>query len=106
MRILDALPSIREIEDICETEGDAQNGGGLLHIRRSGPTFAVRFEQDVGPMSAVGRPPGGLGEIGSPVPGNSVLAGFGQGGGERTGGHFGVGGSGALGGLASSPSGF
>ena len=87
---LDPRPSLSEIADICETEGDALNGGGTLLLRRSGPSaFSVRFEPD--------EPrPHGLGEIGSPVPGNSMPAGFGQRGG---------GGYGAIGGLAS-PGGF
>lgn len=89
---LEAPPSLKEIEDICETEGDNLNGGGLLHVRRSGPSsFAVMFESD----SA--RPPNQLGEIGSPVPGNSlpVVGGFGP---PR-------GGFGAIGGMASAPGG-
>lgn len=40
-------PSIKEIEDICDTEGDAQNGGGTLHVRQDGSAgFSVRYEQD------------------------------------------------------------
>ncbi|KAF4550849.1 Salt tolerance down-regulator-like protein [Elsinoe fawcettii] len=75
---LDAPPSLKEIEEICETEGDAHNGGGLLHVRRSGPNFAVKYEMEV-TTPASGRPSGNaLGEIGSPVPGNSVPA-FGSG---------------------------
>jgi len=43
---LDVLPQLDEIQDICETEGDAYNGGGLLHLRKSGQNFAIKFETD------------------------------------------------------------
>ncbi|PNS17146.1 hypothetical protein CAC42_7200 [Sphaceloma murrayae] len=76
---VDVPPTLKEIEDICETEGDSTNGGGLLHVRHSGPNFAVKFEMEPS-SSTAGRPNGGsLGEIGSPVPGNSVPAAFGRG---------------------------
>ncbi|KAG8626887.1 hypothetical protein KVT40_005832 [Elsinoe batatas] len=87
---LDTPPSLKEVEEICETEGDGQNGGGLLHVRRSGPNFAIRYELD-NATPASGRPSGSaLGEIGSPIPGNSVPA---FGGGPRA--------FGSIGGLAS-----
>lgn len=68
--MLDSPPSLKEIEEICETEGDAQNGGGLLHVRQheGGEGFAVKWEPDAGTPDQ-GRGPGGLGEIGSPLPG-------------------------------------
>lgn len=71
---LDAPPTLKEVEDICETEGDAHNGGGLLHVRRSGHNFAVRHEMDSGTPASGRAPPSTLGEIGSPVPGHSVPA--------------------------------
>ena len=73
----DNPPSLKEIEDICDTEGDAQNGGGMLYVRHDGgPTgaaFSVRFEPDSGTPNT-GRPSVQLGEIGSPIPGNSMPA--------------------------------
>lgn len=70
---IDSPITLKEIEDICETEGDAQNGGGLLHVRHEGNTFAVKFEPDAAtPKTA--RAPAALGEIGSPMPGHSVPA--------------------------------
>jgi hypothetical protein len=72
--VLDSPISIREVEEICETEGDSQNGGGLLHARRDASALgglAVKFEPD-------GRPPHSLGPISSPIPGRSIPAtGFG-----------------------------
>ncbi|TKA53935.1 hypothetical protein B0A55_12384, partial [Friedmanniomyces simplex] len=67
------------IEEICETEGDSQNGGGELHVRRkpgqegagagagAGEAFAVKWEASVGTPDQ-SRGPAGLGEIGSPMP--------------------------------------
>ena len=68
-------PSLKEIEDICETEGDGQNGGGTLLVRRSGSSnFAVKFDSEDG-TSPAGRPSvNALGEIGSPVPTNATPA--------------------------------
>lgn len=63
-----APPMLKEIEEICETEGDAHNGGGLLSFRQTGENnFAVCFDEDsAAPM--MNRTPGApLGEIGSPV---------------------------------------
>ncbi|KAK8214235.1 salt tolerance down-regulator-domain-containing protein [Phyllosticta capitalensis] len=69
-----------EIHDICETEGDAHNGGGFL-FRKDAPDGAgalVKFEPDEnsnGDARGLGRSLGGLGEIGSPVGSHSTLAG-------------------------------
>jgi len=86
--ILDSGISLEEIEDICETEGDAHNGGGLLYVRHDGGGgggggFSVKFQPDVGTPST-GRPPAALGEIGSPIPGHATPA-FGGSGGVGTG---------------------
>lgn len=70
---LDGPITLGEIEDICETEGDAHNGGGLLHVRHEGASFSVKYEPDAGTPST-GRPPAALGEIGSPMPGHSLPA--------------------------------
>ena len=80
--ILDSPITFKEVEEICETEGDAHNGGGFLHARHDASIsggFAVKFEPDAGTPKS-GRPPQSLGEIGSPMPGHSVPAtGFGGG---------------------------
>lgn len=78
--MIDSPITIKEIDAICETEGDAQNGGGFLHARHDKSTpggFAVKFEPDAGTPGS-GRPSHSLGPISSPVPGNSTPAtGFG-----------------------------
>ncbi|KAH0403413.1 hypothetical protein KCU89_g2161, partial [Aureobasidium melanogenum] len=78
--MLDSPITIKEIEAICETEGDAQNGGGFLHARHEASTpggFAVKFEPDAGTPGS-GRHSHSLGPISSPVPSHSVpAAGFG-----------------------------
>ncbi|KAK3068067.1 Stress response protein nst1 [Teratosphaeriaceae sp. CCFEE 6253] len=68
--MLDAPPTLREIEEICETEGDNQNGGGELRVRGGGKElggFAVKWEAAAGTPDQ-SRGPAGLGEIGSPLP--------------------------------------
>ena len=86
---LDSPLSLREIEEICETEGDAQNGGGELHVRKSdtGDTFAVKWEATARTPDGT-RGPTGLGEIGSPLPGKIAPAGFGAPGMGRAAGGF------------------
>ncbi|KAI5270086.1 hypothetical protein E4T47_06455 [Aureobasidium subglaciale] len=78
--VLDSPIMVKEIEAICDTEGDAQNGGGFLHARQDASTpggFAVKFEPDAGTPGS-GRHSHPLGPISSPVPGHSVPAtGFG-----------------------------
>ncbi|KAI9815326.1 MAG: Stress response protein nst1 [Pycnora praestabilis] len=63
---------MREMLDICETEGDAHNGGGFFTIQNEGPnrTF-VKYEVD-GNLPVSGRVGGAPGEIGSPIPGNNM----------------------------------
>ncbi|SMR47109.1 unnamed protein product [Zymoseptoria tritici ST99CH_1A5] len=84
--MLDSPPTLREIEEICETEGDHQNGGGELYVRRTGEdggskAFSVKWEPDVLTPEVGGRTSGGggLGEIGSPLPSKTSPAGFGFG---------------------------
>jgi len=89
--LLDAAPSLREIEEICETEGDGGNGGGELHVRKSDGGgdggFAVKWEPDAGTPDQ-GRGSTGLGEIGSPMPTRiSPAVGFGAPGMGRGGGY-------------------
>ena len=71
-----APPSLKEIEDICETEGDSQNGGGELHVRKNendATKFAVKWEADAATPDQ-GRGHSGLSVIGSPVPSKSSPA--------------------------------
>ncbi|KAK4493702.1 hypothetical protein PRZ48_014887 [Zasmidium cellare] len=77
--MLDSPPTLRELEEICETEGDSQNGGGELHVRKDdgSNSFAVKWEADAGTPDQ-GRGNSGLGEIGSPMPSRpSPATGFG-----------------------------
>lgn len=87
---LDSPPTLNEIEEICETEGDSQNGGGELHVRKDGggDTFAVKWAPDATTPDQ-GRGMAGLGEIGSPMPNKSspsAAASFGAAPGSRVGG--------------------
>lgn len=76
---LDGPPTLQEIQAICETEGDSQNGGGELSIKQneSDGSYAVKWEPDAGtPDQSRGHI--GLGEIGSPMPSKtSPATGFG-----------------------------
>lgn len=86
--MLDSPPTLHEIEDICETEGDTQNGGGELHVRKDGlgDKFSVMWAPDATTPDQ-GRPLAGLGEIGSPMPNKaSPSTGFGAPGMGRNGG--------------------
>lgn len=95
---LDSPPTLREIEEICETEGDSQNGGGELYVRRNGTEtpegstspsgepsspgggFAVKWEAaaDASTPDTSRGALKGLGEIGSPLPSKTSPAhGFG-----------------------------
>ena len=72
---LDSPPTLREIEDICETEGDSQNGGGELRVRKDGSLggdkFSVKWEPDAATPDQGRGTLSGLGEIGSPMPNKS-----------------------------------
>ncbi len=69
--INEAPVQIQEMLDICDTEGNAQNGGGSFTIRDEGPRgIFVRFDTDDNTQLS-GRGPG---EIGSPIQGNSTPA--------------------------------
>lgn len=70
--------SLDEMLDICDTEGNPQNGGGSFLIKEDGNGGRyVKFEPDTN--SAVSGHRGSLvpGDIGSPIPGNSIPAAFG-----------------------------
>ncbi|EEP82502.1 conserved hypothetical protein [Uncinocarpus reesii 1704] len=67
------LITLDEMLDICDTEGNAQNGGGSFAIKNEGPrgTF-VKFEPDNNSISSSTRGSIVPGDIGSPVP-SSIL---------------------------------
>ena len=70
---LDAAPTLREIEEICETEGDALNGGGELDVRYPagggvGGGFSVKWSPPGAGTPDHQTRNAGLGEIGSPLP--------------------------------------
>ena len=65
---------LKEMLDICDTEGNAQNGGGSFTVRIEGSrgTF-VKFEADDN-VSINSRGVAAPGEIGSPLVGSSLPA--------------------------------
>lgn len=87
----EAPVQMAEMLDICETEGDAQNGGGFFTIKTEGGTGSgqaqapgagtgsgsgvgrtlVRHDA-AGNMPAAGRGSIAPGDIGSPIPGSSI----------------------------------
>jgi hypothetical protein len=87
MTALQPPPSHPELEAICETEGDSQNGGGELSARKSasgGEVIAIKWTPDNGTPNDQGRNShADLGEIGSPMPSRRSPAGIGF---ERPGG--------------------
>jgi hypothetical protein len=66
--------SLHEMLDICDTEGNPQNGGGSFTVKEEGDARFVKFEPDNN--STVSSHRGSLvpGDIGSPVPGSSLPA--------------------------------
>ncbi|PGH23364.1 hypothetical protein AJ80_02617 [Polytolypa hystricis UAMH7299] len=70
---LDSQITLNEMLDICDTEGNPQNGGGSFHIMDDGSrgTF-VKFDPGYGSKSAGPRGSIAPGDIGSPIPGSSV----------------------------------
>lgn len=66
--------SLNEMLDICDTEGNPQNGGGSFTVKEEGDVKYVKFEPDNN--STLSSQRGNLvpGDIGSPVPGSSVPA--------------------------------
>ena len=66
---------LKEILDICDTEGNPQNGGGSFSVKdNGGDRKFVKFEPDNNSSNHTYRPNLVPGDIGSPVPGNSVPA--------------------------------
>ncbi|KAI9738960.1 MAG: Stress response protein nst1 [Claussenomyces sp. TS43310] len=57
--------SDKELLDLCETEGNPNNGGGYFDVRIEGEGHTlIRYEPEI---SSHGRPIGAPGEIGSPI---------------------------------------
>ncbi|KUJ07469.1 uncharacterized protein LY89DRAFT_742701 [Mollisia scopiformis] len=65
----EAPVSEKELLEICETEGNATNGGGSFDVRDNGEGhFSIRHDDDLPPSH---RPVGAPGEIGSPIIGGA-----------------------------------
>ncbi|KAL3466615.1 salt tolerance down-regulator-domain-containing protein [Aspergillus heterothallicus] len=69
----EAIP-LREMLDICDTEGNAQNGGGSFSIRNNERGQFVRFESDTNNAASGQRSSIAPGEIGSPLTTSSIPA--------------------------------
>jgi len=64
---------IAELSPILETEGDSHNGGGTFRLKRdAADKRQVKWEADALTAGSVRGGSMGLGEIGSPIPGNSM----------------------------------
>ena len=78
-----ATVQVRDLLDICETEGNAQNGGGTFQTKSDRGVTFVQHQPDgnsAGPMAGHGAG-GGHGDIGSPVTGSAIpFRTFGRGG--------------------------
>ncbi|KAL4810440.1 salt tolerance down-regulator-domain-containing protein [Aspergillus unguis] len=72
---------LKEMIDICDTEGNAQNGGGSFSIKTGDNGELVKFEPDTNSGTSGHRGSIAPGEIGSPIPSSSIPAhgGFGLG---------------------------
>ncbi|KAE8144216.1 salt tolerance down-regulator-domain-containing protein [Aspergillus avenaceus] len=66
--------SLKEMLDICDTEGNSQNGGGSFSIRSDETGEYVKFEPDTNSATSGHRGSIVPGEIGSPVPSSSLPA--------------------------------
>jgi len=63
----------KELLEICETEGNSHNGGGVFDVQKINDRTMIRYESDLPPNS---RPAGAPGDIGSPVVGGGGLSRF------------------------------
>lgn len=61
---------LREMMDICDTEGNSQNGGGSFTVTREQTGDFIRFE--AGRNTSVSMRGGVPGDIGSPIPGGAM----------------------------------
>ena len=72
----EAAIQTQELQQILDTEGDHQNGGGFFNVSQTGNGTAVSWTRGepmnsrmgVARSSVIGGSAGGLGEIGSPLP--------------------------------------
>ena len=77
--------SVEEVQEICDTEGNSQNGGGSFAVADKENRRYVKFEPGNNTTATYSNPaPGGRGnsnpgEIGSPIPGLSSAVGSGIG---------------------------
>ena len=62
--------SLREMMDICDTEGNSQNGGGSFMVQHEHTGDFIRFE--AGRNTSVSMRGGAPGDIGSPSPGGAM----------------------------------
>jgi hypothetical protein len=63
--------SDKELLDLCETEGNPNNGGGFFDVRNEPDgRVLIRYEPDTGPSQ---RPVGAPGDIGSPIVGSASM---------------------------------
>lgn len=69
--------TLDEMLEICDTEGNHQNGGGSFSVKEDGTTRYVKFEPDTNSAASGHRGSLVPGDIGSPIPGNSNPAAFG-----------------------------
>lgn len=64
-----------ELLIICDTEGNAQNGGGTFNILDKGAHgFFIQYEPDHGPWMTARGSIGAPGQIGSPLTGHAMPA--------------------------------
>ncbi|KAH8423855.1 putative stress response protein Nst1 [Aspergillus melleus] len=66
--------SLKEMLDICDTEGNSQNGGGSFSIKSDSMGEFVKFEPDTNSATSGHRGSIVPGEIGSPIPSSSIPA--------------------------------
>ncbi|RHZ74436.1 Stress response protein nst1 [Aspergillus turcosus] len=66
--------SLKEMLDICDTEGNTQNGGGTFSTKKDETGEFVKFEPDNNSAASGHRGSIVPGEIGSPVPSSSLPA--------------------------------
>ncbi|QRD82466.1 stress response protein nst1 [Aspergillus flavus] len=66
--------SLKEMLDICDTEGNTQNGGGSFLTKSDETGEYVKFESDTNSAASGHRGSIVPGEIGSPVPSSSIPA--------------------------------
>lgn len=74
-QIGEEVVSEKELLDLCETEGNGNNGGGFFDVRKdSNGTLCIRYEADDGAPQTQRSVPG---DIGSPIVGSAGLMSFG-----------------------------